>query len=90
LTLPGLPPINPLNLRPLLMLDVAHEMMLSEDWPLRAVSVVFESHTDPGARFSFYGANHPDSIDEVHDRRLDVAILNPVALLNMARLGRGA
>jgi TRAP-type uncharacterized transport system substrate-binding protein len=90
LTLPGLPPITPLNLRPLLMLDVAHEMMLSEDWPLRAVSVVFESHTDPAARFSFYGANHPDSIDEVHDRRLDIAILNPVALLNMARLGRGA
>lgn len=88
--LPGLPPIDPLNIRPLLMLDVAHEMMLSKDWPLRAVSVVFESHTDPAARFSFYGANHPRSIDEVHERRLDVAILNPVALLNMARLGRGA
>jgi TRAP-type uncharacterized transport system substrate-binding protein len=88
--LPGLPPIDPLNIRPMLMLDVAHEMMLSKDWPLRAVSIVFESHTDPAARFSFYGANHPQSIDEVHQRRLDVAILNPVALLNMARLGRGA
>jgi NMT1-like family len=88
--LPGLPPIDPLNIRPLLMLDVAHEMMLSKNWPLRAVSVVFESHTDPAARFSFYGANHPNSIDEVHQRRVDVAILNPVALLNMARLGRGA
>lgn len=88
--LPGLPPIDPLNIRPMLMLDVAHEMMLSKAWPLRAVSVVFESHTDPAARFSFYGANHPRSIDEVHERRLDIAILNPVALLNMARLGRGA
>ncbi|MEV6349140.1 hypothetical protein [Actinoplanes sp. NPDC051851] len=88
--LPGLPPIDPLNIRPLLMLDVAHEMMLSKSWPLRAVTVVFESHTEPEARFSFYGANHPRSIDEVHHRRLDVAILNPVALLNMARLGRGA
>jgi hypothetical protein len=88
-TLPGLPPIDPLNIRPMLMLDVAHEMMLSKDWPLRAVSVTFESHTDPAARFSFYGANHPRSIDEIHERRLDVSILNPVALLAMARLGRG-
>lgn len=88
--LPGLPPIDPLNIRPLLMLDVAHEMMLSRQWPHRAVTLIFESHTDPAARFSFYGANHPRAIDEVHERRLDIAILNPVALLNMARLGRGA
>jgi TRAP-type uncharacterized transport system substrate-binding protein len=89
MNLPGLPPIDPLNLRPLLMLDVAHEMMLSNEWPFRAVTVEFESHTVPGAPFRFYGANHPQSIDEVHERRIDVALLNPVALLNMARLGRG-
>jgi hypothetical protein len=49
-----------------LFLDVAREIMLSQDWSHRAVSVVMESHTGPG-RFSFYGANHPDVIED--DRR---------------------
>ena len=48
-----------------------------------------ESHTGPG-RFSFYGANHPDVIEEVHARRVDVSILNPAALLTMAHRGTGA
>ncbi len=84
------PPIDPLNLRPMLMLDVAREMMLHQDWPYRAVSVAFESHAGPAERFVFHGANDPRAIDEVHAQRMDISILNPVALLNMARLGRGA
>ena len=63
--------------------------MLAEDWSYRAVSVVMESHTGPG-RFSFYGANHPDVIEEVHARRVDVSTLNPAALLTMAHRGTGA
>src|ERR1700722_9303242 len=62
-------PVDPTNLRPLLFLDVAREMMLNPDWSHRAVSVVMESHTGPG-RFSFYGANHPDVIEDVHARRV--------------------
>ena len=58
-------PVDPTNLRPMLFLDVARQMMLDDDWSHRAVTVVMESHTGPG-RFSFYGANHPDVIDEVH------------------------
>ena len=73
----------------MLFLDVAREMMLSQDWSHRAVSVVLESHTGPG-RFSFYGANHPDVIEDVHARRVDVSILNPAALLTMAHRGTGA
>lgn len=41
-------PVDPSNLRPMLFLDVARHIMLSEDWPYRAVSVVMESHTGPG------------------------------------------
>jgi hypothetical protein len=82
-------PIDPTNLRPMLFLDAARTIMLSADWPYRAVSVVMESHTGPG-RFAFYGANHPDIIDEVHDRRVDISILNPAALLTMAHRGVGA
>ena len=48
-----------------------------------------ESHTGPG-RFVFYGANHPDVIDDVHERRVDVSILNPAALLTMVHRGTGA
>ena len=82
-------PVDPTNLRPMLFLDVARQIMLSEDWSHRAVSVVMESHSGPG-RFSFYGANHPDMIEEVHARRVDMSILNPAALLTMAHRGTGA
>jgi hypothetical protein len=82
-------PVDPTNLRPMLFLDVAREMMLAPDWSHRAVSVVMESHQGPG-RFSFYGANHPDVIGEVDAGRVDVSILNPAALLTMAHRGAGA
>lgn len=82
-------PVDPSNLRPMLFLDVAREIMLSQDWPYRAVSVVMESHTGPG-RYTFHGANHPDAIDEVHARRVDVSTLNPAAMLTMAHRGTGA
>ena len=45
-------PVDPTNLRPILFLEAAREIMLAEDWSYRAVSVVMESHTGPG-RFSF-------------------------------------
>ena len=82
-------PVDPTNLRPMLFLDVARQMMLSPDWSNRAATVVLESHTGPG-RFVFYGANHPGTIDEVHARRVDISTLNPAAMLTMAHRGVGA
>jgi uncharacterized protein len=82
-------PVDPTNLRPMLFLDVAREIMLSQDWSHRAVSIVMESHTGPG-RFAFYGANHPNTIEDVHERRVDVSTLNPAAMLTMAYRGVGA
>jgi hypothetical protein len=81
-------PVDPTNLRPMLFLDVARQMMLSPDWSHRAATVVLESHTGPG-RFAFYGANHPDTIDEVHARRVDISTVNPAAMLTMAHRGVG-
>jgi len=72
----------------MLFLDVAREIMLADDWTHRAVTVVMESHTGPG-RFSFYGANHPDAIEEVHAGRVDVSTLNPAVMLTMAHRGTG-
>jgi TRAP-type uncharacterized transport system substrate-binding protein len=81
-------PVDPTNLRPMLFLDAARQMMLSPDWSHRAVTVTMESHTGPG-RFAFYGANHPDAIEDVHARRTDISTLNPAAMLTMARKGTG-
>jgi TRAP-type uncharacterized transport system substrate-binding protein len=81
-------PVDPTNLRPMLFLDVAREIMLADDWTHRAVTVVMESHTGPG-RFAFYGANHPDAIEEVHAGRIDVSTLNPAVMLTMAHRGTG-
>jgi hypothetical protein len=81
-------PVDPTNLRPMLFLDAAREMMLDSSWSYRALSVTMESHTGPG-RFTFYGANHPDVIEQVHAGRIDVSILNPAAMLAMAYRGTG-
>jgi hypothetical protein len=82
-------PVDPTNLRPMLFLEAARDMMLNEDWPFRAVSVVMEDHGGPG-RFAFYGANHPDAVEEVHAGRVDISTLNPAAMLTMAYRGTGA
>ncbi|HEX3489445.1 MAG TPA: hypothetical protein VHU92_08875 [Streptosporangiaceae bacterium] len=82
-------PVDPTNLRPILFLDVARQMMLSPDWTHRAATVVMESHTGPG-RFAFYGANRPGTVEEVHARRVDISTINPAAMLTMAHRGVGA
>lgn len=83
------PPVDPSNLRPMLFLDVASHMMLDADWEYRAVSVTMESHTRSG-RFELYGANHPSTIGAVDERRIDISVLNPAAMLTMAYRGVGA
>ena len=82
-------PVDPTNIRPMLFLDVARQMMLSPDWSHRAVTIAMEDHAGPG-KFVFYGANHPDTIEDVHARRVDISTLNPAAMLTMARRGTGA
>jgi hypothetical protein len=82
-------PIDPTNIRPLLFLDVAREMMLDNSWPHRVVTVTMESHAGPG-RFAFYGANHLDALADMQAGLIDVSILNPSAMLTMAKRGVGA
>jgi hypothetical protein len=41
-------PVDPTNLRPMLFLEAAREIMLDGDWPFRAVTVVMEDHGGPG------------------------------------------
>lgn len=82
-------PVDPTNIRPLLFLDVARDMMMDGSWPYRAVTVTMESHAGPG-RFAFYGANHVKTLEEMQAGRVDVSILNPSAMLTMALRGVGA
>lgn len=84
----GRPVVDPMNLRSIMMLDVAREMMLDEGWPHKAITV---SMTDPEhpdtPAVSFLGVNDPRGLARVNSGRVDVGTLNPVAMLNMARLG---
>lgn len=86
----GKPTIDPMNLRSMLMLDVAREMMIDPDWTHKALSV---SMSDPekisNPPVSFLGVNDPRALVAVAAGRLAVATVNPVVMLNMARLGTG-
>src|SRR5215469_157383 len=82
--------ITPLTIRPRLVFEVASEMMSSSDWPYREARVELSSQSGEPGVFRLYGANHPDSIREMAEGKLDIAILNPSALLTMAYRGVGA
>jgi TRAP-type uncharacterized transport system substrate-binding protein len=86
----GRPAIDPMNLRSMLMLDVARELMVDEDWSSKAVSLAMSDPAEPDApAVSLLGVNDPRAIAEVAAGRLAMATLNPVVMLNMARLGTG-
>lgn len=84
----GMVPVDPTNIRPLAMLAVAEELVKAADWPYRALTVTMASHYGPGS-FTFFGANHPDAITAVHERRVDISVLNLSTILTMAQRGRG-
>jgi TRAP-type uncharacterized transport system substrate-binding protein len=84
------PPVDPMNLRSMLMLDVARDMMLEPTWAQKSLSVSLVDAADPGARgLTFLGMNHFDGVADVDAGRVDVAVLNPLVMLTMARLGTG-
>lgn len=86
----GKPAVDPMNLRSMLMLDVARELMIDDDWAPRSLSVSMANPAAPGtAPVTFLGVNDPRAIAEVAAGRLDVSTLNPAVMLNMARLGTG-
>ena len=82
--------ITPLTIRPRLLFEVASEMMGSSDWPYREARVELRSQSGEPGIFRLYGANHPNSLQEMAEGRLDISILNPSALLTMAYRGSGA
>jgi TRAP-type uncharacterized transport system substrate-binding protein len=84
------PPVDPMNLRSMLMLDVARDMMLEPTWAQKSLSVSLVDAANPDQRgLTFLGMNHFDGIADVDAGRVDVAVLNPMVMLTMARLGTG-
>lgn len=81
--------VFPDTIRSRLFFEVASEMMGSRDWPYRESRVELRSQVGEPGTFHLYGANHPDSIQEMAEGKLDIAILNPSALLALAYRGTG-
>ncbi len=81
--------IDPGSIRAKLMLETASFMMAEFDWPYRRTTIEMKSSGDELGTFRLFGANHPDSIREVFDRKIDISIMNPGAILTMAHKGVG-
>ena len=86
---PGIGPVDPVNIRSMLMLTAANYMMVDDEWPYREATIQLRSQGDELGVFRFFGANDPDSIRRVAERELDISIMNPSAILGMAYRGVG-
>ena len=80
---------GPLSIRAMLMLTAANFMMADEQWPYREATIQLQSQGDELGVFRLFGANHPDSIRQVFERKLDISIMNPSLILSMAHRGVG-
>lgn len=87
--IPGFGPVDPFAIRAKVMLEAASHMMTEWDWPYRVATVQLESPGDELGTFRMFGANHPDSIRKVFERKLDISIMNPSVILSMAHRGVG-
>ena len=85
----GQPPVDPTSIRAKLMLQAAAFMMTEPDWQFRETRIELKSQAGEPGVFRLFGANHPDSLVEVFERRLDISIMNPSAILSMAHRGAG-
>ena len=64
--------ITPLTIRPRLIFEVASEMMGSSTWPYCEARVELRSQAGQPEVFRLYGANHPNSLNEMAEGRLDI------------------
>ena len=81
--------VDPMSIRSKLMLETASHMMTEADWPYRVATIDLVSQGDEIGSFRIFGANNPNSLSEVFERRLDIAIMNPGVILSMAHRGVG-
>ena len=81
--------VDPNSMRSMLMLESVSHMMTETDWPYRAASIELTSQGDEVGAYRLFGANNPNSIWDVFERKIDISIMNPSAILRMADRGVG-
>ena len=81
--------VDPLSIRSVLMLETSAHMMTETDWSFRSATIDLAGVSGEPGRFRLFGANHPDSIQKVYDREIDISIMNPNVILSMAYRGIG-
>lgn len=86
---PGIGLVEPPNIRAMLMLETVSHMVTDPAWPYRHVTLDIKSQGDELGAFRILGANVPDSIRAVFERKIDISIMNPAAILSMAHKGVG-
>lgn len=81
--------VDPMSIRSKLMLETVSHMMTEADWPYRVATIDLISQGDEIGAFRIFGANNPNSLRDVFERKLDIAIMNPGVILSMADRGVG-
>ena len=81
--------VDPMSIRSKLMLETLSHMMTEADWPYRVPTIDLVSQGDEIGEFRLFGANNPTSLRKVFEREIDIAIMNPGAILDMANRGIG-
>jgi TRAP-type uncharacterized transport system substrate-binding protein len=78
------------SLRPKLMFETAAEMVGRDDWPYRNARITLRDQGgEHDAEYTLMGTQSPDVIGDVVSGQVQVAMLNPSAMLTLAVRGSG-
>jgi len=71
------------------MLEAVSELVAQRGYPYQQAEVRIRPQGPGPWTFTLFGSDAPDAIDQVASREVDVAIINPSAVLTMAYRGKG-
>jgi TRAP-type uncharacterized transport system substrate-binding protein len=80
---------RPATIRSQLMLETVSEMVSVRGYPYSQAQVKLRPQGGDAWSFSVFGSDAPGSIDQVVNREVDVAIVNPSVVLTLAYRGTG-
>jgi len=80
---------RPATIRSQLMLETVSEMVGERGYPYSQAQVRIRPQGPGPWTFTLFGSDAPDSIDQVVNREVDVAIINPSIVLTLAYRGKG-
>ena len=80
---------RPATIRSQLMLEAVSELVGQRGYPYQQALVKIRPQGPGPWTFTLFGSDAPESIDQVASREVDVAIINPSAVLTLAYRGKG-